>query len=92
MGFQFRQIAIPLLLVMAVMLAIVAGLAVYLGMSYDPAVDDENLLLEHGVLFGMIAGGLALALIVGAVVFHWEVRRAQKQERQNAAGRHTRRR
>jgi hypothetical protein len=92
MGFQFRQIAIPLLLVMAIMLAAAAGMVSFLGSGYDPATDGENLLLEHGRLFSTIAGGLALALIVGALVFRWEIRRAQSQERQNDTGRRSRRR
>jgi hypothetical protein len=83
MGFQFRQIAIPLLLMMALMLGIVAGLAFYLGATYQPSEENNNIILEHGMLFGGITGVLALALFVGAFVFHWEVSRAKKEQQKN---------
>jgi hypothetical protein len=83
MGFQFRQIAIPLLLVTAVLLGAVGGATLYLGMEYNPAEDGTNVLLENGKLFGGISCILALSLLLGAVVFHWEVRRAKKREQNN---------
>jgi hypothetical protein len=82
MGFQFRQIAIPLLLVMGLILGIIGGLAMYLGATHDPSRGESNALLENGKLFGGIAGMLALALFVGAIVFHWEVRRARQREQE----------
>jgi hypothetical protein len=78
MAMEFRKIAIPLLLVMAVLLVGIGVTTLIIGGQADETTRQGNALLRHGGLFATVAFVLGGCLLLGGIVFHFEVRRHKK--------------
>ena len=73
----FRKTATPLLLVMGSILIILGIVTALLGNDADEQTRVGNPLMEHWLLFTVVCGLIGVALIGGAFLFQWEIRRSK---------------
>lgn len=74
---SFRKTMTPLLLVVGVLLLCISGITAV--MKGDPAAADATAMDTYGTPMMVASLVLGLVLLAGAVLFHVEIRRAQKQ-------------
>lgn len=73
----FRKTATPLLLVMGSILIILGIVTAMLGNDADEQTRVGNPLMEHWLIFTVVCGLIGVALIGGAFLFQWEIKRSK---------------